>query len=78
MTVNLQQVTSVSDLAAKLLREFFKIHPVERLRHLISHFRIIPVLTTNLKRLQKEGYVIYSNSFEIEDPFFKEWIIRSS
>ena len=31
-----------------------------------------------LKRLQKEGYVIYSNSFEIEDPFFKEWIIRSS
>ena len=47
MTVNLQQVTSVSDLAAKLLREFFKIHPVERLRHLISHFRIIPVLTTN-------------------------------
>jgi hypothetical protein len=29
-----------------------------------------------LKRLQKEGYVIYSDRYEIEDPFFKEWIIR--
>ena len=47
ITVNLQQVTSVADLSAKLLREFFKIHPIERIRHLISHFRIIPTLTTN-------------------------------
>lgn len=47
ITVNLQQVTSVADLSAKLLREFFKIHPMERLRHLISHFRIIPTITTN-------------------------------
>jgi hypothetical protein len=29
-----------------------------------------------LKRLQKEGYVIYSDHYEIEDPFFKEWILR--
>lgn len=29
-----------------------------------------------LKRLQKEGYVIYSDRYEIEDPFFKEWILR--
>lgn len=29
-----------------------------------------------LKRLQKMGYVIYSNRYEIEDPFFKEWILR--
>ena len=29
-----------------------------------------------LKRLQKEGYVIYSNRYEIEDPFFREWIIK--
>ena len=47
ITVNLQQVTSVADLSAKLLREFFKVHPMERIRHLISHFRIIPTLTTN-------------------------------
>jgi len=47
MTVNLQQVTSVADLSAKLLREFFKVHPLERIRHLISHFRIIPTVSTN-------------------------------
>ena len=28
-----------------------------------------------LKRLQKEGYVIYSDRYEMEDPFFKEWIL---
>ena len=47
ITLNLQSVTSVSDLSAKLLREFFKVHPMERLRHLISHFRIIPTVSTN-------------------------------
>ena len=47
ITVNLQQTTSVADFSAKLLREFFKIHPLERVRHLISHFRIIPTITTN-------------------------------
>ena len=47
ITVNLQQTTSVSDLSAKLLREFFKIHPLERVRHLIAHFRIIPTISTN-------------------------------
>jgi Predicted ATPase (AAA+ superfamily) len=47
ITVNLQQVTSVADLSAKLLREFFKVHPMERVRHLITHFRVIPTVTTN-------------------------------
>ena len=47
ITVNLQQVTSVSDLSAKLLREFFKVHPLERVRHLITHFRVIPTISTN-------------------------------
>ena len=30
-----------------------------------------------LKRLQRDGYVIYSNRYEIEDPFFREWIIKA-
>jgi len=47
ITVNLQQVTSVADLSAKLLREFFKVHPIQRLKHAITHFRIIPTITTN-------------------------------
>ncbi len=47
MMINLQQATSVSDLSAKLLKEFFKVHPMERVRHLITHFRIIPMVSTN-------------------------------
>ena len=47
ITVNLQKATSVSDLAAKLLKEFFKVHPMGRVRHLITHFRIIPTVSTN-------------------------------
>lgn len=47
ITVNLQQVTSVTDLSAKLLREFFKLHPLERIRHLLTHFRIIPTISMN-------------------------------
>ena len=47
ITINLQQITSVADLSAKLLREFFKVHPIERIRHLISHFRIIPTISVN-------------------------------
>ena len=47
ITINLQQVTSVSDFSAKLLREFFKVHPLEHVRHLITHFRIIPTVSTN-------------------------------
>ena len=47
ITVNLQQTTSVSDLSAKLLKEFFKVHPMGRVRHLIKHFRVIPTVSTN-------------------------------
>ncbi len=47
ITLNLQSVMSVSELAAKLLREFFKIRPLARLRHLLTHFRVIPTISTN-------------------------------
>ncbi len=47
ITLNLQQVMSVTDFAGKLLREFFKVRPLERVRHLLSHFRIIPSVTMN-------------------------------
>ena len=47
ITVNMQQATSVSDLSAKLLKEFFKVHPMEKVRHLISHFRVFPSVSLN-------------------------------
>ena len=47
ISLNLQMVLSVPDLAAKLLREFFKVHPLARLRHLLAHFRVIPTIAAN-------------------------------
>ena len=47
ISLNLQAITSVPDLSARLLREFFKVHPLQRVRHLISHFRIVPTVSTN-------------------------------
>lgn len=29
-----------------------------------------------LKRLQKDGYAVYSDHYELEDPFFRQWILR--
>lgn len=31
-----------------------------------------------LKRLQKDGYIIYSNRYELEDPFFRQWILTEN
>ena len=45
--LNLQKVMSVQDLAAKLLTEVYKHNTLEKLRGLISNFRIIPTLNTN-------------------------------
>ncbi|MCQ2279556.1 MAG: hypothetical protein MJZ49_01980 [Bacteroidales bacterium] len=47
ITLNLQNVTSEADLAAKLLREIYKIHPFERVKQFVMRFRIIPSLSTN-------------------------------
>ena len=47
ITINLQQITSTAGLSSRLLKEFFKSHPIDRAKHLISHFRIIPTISTN-------------------------------
>ena len=38
--------------------------------------RSIPTSTTFsvLKKLMKQGYVIKTDQYEIEDPFFKRWV----
>lgn len=45
--LNMQNMLSVDDFASKLLRELFRLYPMERIRHLMSHFRIIPTISTN-------------------------------
>ena len=47
ISLNMQNVLSVDDFASKLLRELFRQYPMERIRHLMSHFRIVPTVSTN-------------------------------
>lgn len=47
ISLNMQNMLSVDDLASKLLRELFRLYPMERVRHLMAHFRVIPTVSTN-------------------------------
>ena len=47
ISLNMQNILSVEDLASKLLRELFRLYPMERIKHLMTHFRIIPTVSTN-------------------------------
>lgn len=45
--INIQQMTSVEELASALLKGVFKLYPIERLKHWMTHFRVIPTISTN-------------------------------
>ena len=47
ISLNMQNMLSVDDFASKLLRELFRQYPMERIRHLMSHFRFVPTVSTN-------------------------------
>ena len=47
VSLNMQNMLSVEDFAAKILREIFRLYPMERIRHLMTHFRVIPTVSTN-------------------------------
>lgn len=45
--LNLQKVVSVTDFAAAILKEVFKLHPWEKLKHQMQHFRVVPTISAN-------------------------------
>ncbi|MEL5893431.1 ATP-binding protein [Bacteroides sp. GD17] len=45
--LNLQLVTDTEDFASHLLKQVLHKYPLERLKHLLSHFRFIPTIATN-------------------------------
>ena len=45
--LNLQNVVSTEDFAAKLLKAIFKIYRWEKVKHLMDHFRFMPTISTN-------------------------------
>lgn len=47
ISLNMQNMLSVDDFASKLLRGLFRLYPMERIKHLMTHFRVIPTVSTN-------------------------------
>lgn len=47
ISLDLQLITGVPDFAAQLLKRVFKTYPLEKVKHLLTHFRIIPALALN-------------------------------
>lgn len=47
LQLDLQYVLSVEDFAAQLLRVIFKRFQMEKVRHAMSHFRVIPTVSSN-------------------------------
>ena len=45
--LNMQQVTSIEDFASLLLKGILRRHPLERIKHLMRNFRVIPTFSTN-------------------------------
>lgn len=45
--LNMQQITSVEDFASSLLKGVFRIHSLEKIKHLLANFRVIPTFSTN-------------------------------
>ena len=67
--VDLQVVTNIDDFASQLLKQLFKIYPFERLKYLISHFRIVPTLSIDPSSSNIEiGFQPHIDSFiHLED-----------
>ena len=47
ITIDMMNVLSVEGFASLLLREIFKLYKVEKIKHLMSHFRFVPTISSN-------------------------------
>lgn len=45
--LNLQQVTSIEDFSAMIVKEVYRIYPIEKVKHILSSFRIVPTISTS-------------------------------
>ena len=54
IALDMQLVTSTTDLAAQILKRIYRIFPFEKVRQFVQHFRIIPTITHNPVNSQVE------------------------
>lgn len=45
--INMQSVTSVQNFAVRLMSALFRLYPGEKMKHLMTHFRVVPTISTN-------------------------------
>lgn len=45
--LNLQQATSVEDFSAMIVKEVYRLYPIEKVKHLLSSFRIVPTISSS-------------------------------
>lgn len=46
LTIDMMNVLSVNSFASILLKEIFRLYPFEKIRHMMTHFRIVPTIST--------------------------------
>lgn len=62
ISINMQQVTCIEDLASLLLKGVFHIHPWEKAKHLLANFRVMPTVSiTPLGDNMEIGFQTTSN-----------------
>lgn len=44
--INLQQVTSIEDFSAMIIKEVYKLYPWEKIKHILASLRIVPVISS--------------------------------
>lgn len=47
ITIDFMKVLSTDDLAAQILKDVFRVYKMEKVKHLMSHFRIAPTVSYN-------------------------------
>ncbi len=47
ITIDFMKVLNVEDLAAQILRQIFRLHKFEKVKHFMTHFRVVPTLSYN-------------------------------
>ena len=47
ISLNMQQITSAEELASMVLKGVFKLHPWEKIKHMLANFRIIPTISVS-------------------------------
>jgi AAA+ ATPase superfamily predicted ATPase len=72
ISINMQQITRVEDLTSMLLKGVFRIYKWEKMKYLITHFRVVPTVTTSPFNDEMEfsfNMAVNSSNVILEDTF---------